>query len=802
MAVLRQALWYGGGRVDAPHLRLIESGVAGDFDLLAGLMIGGGTPLIVKGFDVITTNAINAFATSLQVNVANSLLIHYLASESGSIFSVPSTRAIETLSSTNARVIGGFTANATNYIGLDLRRSSDSSTADIVQFINTITKAENPERVALARTLDYVFIISTSDFGSLSSVCPIAKVVTDSSNRATTITDARPMLGRLGAGGTVPNTKYAYTWPGGRAESGGFNDADKRLNSLKGWLDAAMTRMWELGGGEYWYSPTADRNVTMMRAGTTFTNGEWFEWSGTNLHWRGLTMVFSNSTGWKNTITDQTADASDTAGTGYGSLGTHLNDGDCIYVDIDRTQNATITAAKGQLTTLGTPTVPGSRYILAWRNGTSIFTRGSSFPVGSTFNIATNTSLGIVQLTVAAANPSIPLVVPVDGNGTLANTATTTGFPGVQGVGLGAGTGVAGTGGTTNGAGGTFVGGTGGPGAVGLGQGGSLTGGINTKMGVVGVGGGGTSAFAGGTNGVGVYGIGFSAPGVLGIGGNNNAAASGGDFTGGSAAPALVTHGLALNDQPSYIAKDQGGNVRWLVDHLGFPASRCSQFREEWIGATVGTGAPPAWWTTATGTGTSVTVGYGGTTLGAMAMSSSLGTTNLANGYTYTAQQFFNPTTTTVMALEFEVLLTGTGGNFGFGFSDLVDPSLNSGSGANCIKLLKLASTAHYLVYTGGAGANIDANVSPTGGTTFDRIRIEWHGSATPIGVAAVEGQSANTGKVRVFINETRQVTTVFSGSTTAMSLVLGGRATTVAGTAAIGPILVNWTRFLNNPAL
>jgi hypothetical protein len=511
MAIIKQNIYYGGGRIDAPHLRSIESGVAGDFDVLAGRILAGSSPLIVRGFDVITSGAVGAFATSLQVNTANSLLIHYLASESGSIFNVPSDRAVETLSSTNTRITGGFTASATNYVGIDLRRSSDSATADVMQFINSVTQSETPQRVALARTLDYVFVISTADFGSLSGVCPIAKVTTDSSNRVTAITDARNMLGRLATGGTVPSSTYAYAWPGTRSTSTtSFSNADKAITSLKEWMDAAMTRLWEIGGGERWYSATADRNVTLMRAGTTFSNGEWFEWDATNLHWRGLTMVFDNSTGWKNTISDQTGSS-----TGL----TNLADGECIYVDIDRTSNATVTAAKAVLTTLGTPTVPGSRYILAWRNGANVFTRGSGFPVGAAFTAATTTSLGIVKLSATSGTPTAPVVYNPDANGALTVAATGGNAVGITVTGNGSGAGIFGTGGAT---------------------------------------------------GIGVKGVGTGT-------------GAGGDFTGGATGVGLIVRSSAsTNTAPIFESIDSAGNIRYIFDRYGFPMGRNCIIDENW----------------------------------------------------------------------------------------------------------------------------------------------------------------------------------------------------------------------------
>lgn len=448
MSVERQANLLGQQRLDVPHIRAIESSIAGDFDLLAGRIMAGNNPLIVGGFKLISV-APGTPAISLQIQVAGSVILHPEASENGTIFAVPASRGPETLNAANPRVQGGFTASAVNYIGIDLRRSADSSTADLVQFINADTDAESPKEVPLARTLDYVIIISAQDFSTTPGIAPLAIVTTDAFNNIASATfhaitypaiqDARNYAFRLGQGGTIPNDKYAYTWPGGRNEIGNnsdFGSGDRVISSLKEWMDAVMTRIWELGGGEHWYAATADRNVKMTRTGTTFTNGEYFEWDGTNLHWRGLTFLFDNSNGYKNEVKDQLTDLPGL---------TNLADGECIYIDLDRTQNLTggsaLQPVKAQLLTLSYSTVPGTRFVVAWRVGTYVFSRDSGFPVGATFVPATPTSLGLVELTYAAGTPATPKVAPRDANDQISNTASLTGhgFVGVGGLSGGTG---------------------------------------------------------------------------------------------------------------------------------------------------------------------------------------------------------------------------------------------------------------------------------------------------------------------------------------------------------------------------
>ena len=412
MSALRQQNWLGQQRVDVQHMRALESSVAGDLDLLAGRMIAGEKAVVIEGFKIIIgSGLIGQLSSIIQIDTAGGSLIHYLASENGSIFSVPQDREPETLNTLNPRVKGGFVPGVVNYIGVDLIRQADDSTADLVMFLDANTDSETPKQVPLARTLDYVIVISTQDFNNIKGIAPIAKITTDSGNRITVIEDARNIMWRLANGGTSPNPRGSYAWPGGRRENdiisqsafgvgGGdlFYGGDKEIHSLKEWMDAAMTRIWEIGGGEHWYSLAADRNVHMVKGGTSpFTNGEFFEWDGTNLHWKSLQFVFDNSIEYRNEIANQTTDS---AGL------TDLVDGECVYVDIDRSTLRTVAllnpliARKGTIKGLGGSDPPGNRFVLAWRIGPKIYIRDQSYAVGDTFRNATHLSEGMVRLTL------------------------------------------------------------------------------------------------------------------------------------------------------------------------------------------------------------------------------------------------------------------------------------------------------------------------------------------------------------------------------------------------------------------
>lgn len=429
MAVLRQFNWLGQLRADVPHLRMVESAVAADFDVLAGRLLGGGLPYVARGFTIV--GGTGQAATTLRMATASGVLVHPTASEAGTVLSVPADRAEEVLSATNARVVGAFTPGATNFVGLDLRRAPDDATTDLAYFRDATTLVEAPKSVPLARVLDYRIVISTVDFSALPHVAPVARVVTDAANNVTAIQDARQLLFRLGGGGSTPNAQRTYAWPSGRTDGTTFTTlGDKAIGSLKEWMDAVMTRLWELGGGERWFAPSTDRNIKLVKAGTKFTNGEYFEWDGTHVHWRGLSLVFDNSTALYNDIADQLTDSPGL---------TNLADGECLYVDVDRTANRTggtaLVAAKAPLATLGNGAVPGARWAIVWRKGSNVFIRDEALAVGQiALSVATTASNGIVRLSGTPGSLTDPQVAALNASN-IAIAAGVTRAGGVAGAG-------------------------------------------------------------------------------------------------------------------------------------------------------------------------------------------------------------------------------------------------------------------------------------------------------------------------------------------------------------------------------
>ena len=281
MAIKRRQNWLGQQRVDAPHLKSIESAVSNDFDeLLSGLVTGEGKSYVVRGFKINMPGSIGSSANGLQMIVEDSAFLHGGSNESGTFYTIPTGTPTEILSSTtNDKVEGSFTPNTDNYVGIEFIREVDDITTDQVYFWNPTTNVELTKTVPLALILGYKITITTSNFSS--NVLPIAIVQTDSSNNVISITDRRPLLFRLGtAGFDSPDPFYRYPWSDGREEnfytstsstSDPFAGGDKQIPDMKTFFDVLMSSFQALKGTPYWYSESSGGSVYRLRQDTANT---------------------------------------------------------------------------------------------------------------------------------------------------------------------------------------------------------------------------------------------------------------------------------------------------------------------------------------------------------------------------------------------------------------------------------------------------------------------------------------------------------------------------------------------------
>jgi len=276
--IKRSSNFISNQRIDLSNLRSIESAGRSDFDDLFSGSMTGGNSYVIKGFTISAT--FGNQASSAQLLVADSALLHSQSQTSGTILVLPSSEAPQPLNTvTNSKVVGSFTANADNYVSIEYIRAVDPSTTDTVYLWDPSTQAEISKSIPLALILDYRIVISNSPPSS--NGLPIARIRTNAQNGVSQLEDRRPLFLRLGRGGNnPPNPAYVYPWSQGRDEnpstktdgSGAdpFLGGDKQLLSLKDWMDATMSLIKEIKGTTYWYSPiSASGSITSLAEDTT-----------------------------------------------------------------------------------------------------------------------------------------------------------------------------------------------------------------------------------------------------------------------------------------------------------------------------------------------------------------------------------------------------------------------------------------------------------------------------------------------------------------------------------------------------
>ena len=277
MSVKRSQNFLNQQRVDVPHMRSIESAVRNDFDeLISSFIIGQDASYVIRGFEINMVGAIGASSSSLQMIVENSSILHGKSTQAGTFFQVASGIPNQTINSTtNPAVQGSFTPTALNYVGIEFDRAVDNSTSAQVFLWNPTNKTEISKTVPLAETLNYKIVITSSVWAA--NVLPIAIVETDSSNNTLAVQDRRPMLFRLGSGGSnTPDPFNVYPWTNhteGRTENywesssavSPFRGGDKQILDFKEWADAIMSSLLEIKGTTYWYSENSGGSIIKLR---------------------------------------------------------------------------------------------------------------------------------------------------------------------------------------------------------------------------------------------------------------------------------------------------------------------------------------------------------------------------------------------------------------------------------------------------------------------------------------------------------------------------------------------------------
>lgn len=258
MAVLGRLKIAPNQRLDLPDINAFDSYSAGDWlNFMQGLT--GGSPFILRGFDLINpATLINNPATQVNVNMTAAAMWWPAGSE-GSFFVALPDAAADSVS---------LITSATNYIQARFTLVSGAQDARALWDPGANGGAGGEFTQVVDTEYVLTVVISVNNTGFDADAVSLATVVVNNSNVVTAITDCRPMLFRLGTGGANPDPLHSFLWPNlplgysqtdtvttmtSSGDPNPFQGADKNIQSLKGWMDAVMSRIKDIDGGAKWF---------------------------------------------------------------------------------------------------------------------------------------------------------------------------------------------------------------------------------------------------------------------------------------------------------------------------------------------------------------------------------------------------------------------------------------------------------------------------------------------------------------------------------------------------------------------
>ena len=282
MSVLARVNFTAQQRLDLSHVLEMESFTAFDFRSLVSAFSGNSRPIILRGFEVVGKTGL-----SLSIRVNDSVVFNTLDANSSFYVGLPDDADIVVslpAAQSNVFIEGKFT-NQT-------RSSINQAYWDSIAL--TGEDAGGTEFTASANSQNVVVLeISSNTVGFNVDSIPICRVVT-SSSEVTSMLDARPLMFRLGSGGTTPDFLHKYPWGNSRQESvltgtdvgdatlspfrardsvGSIND--KGLRTYKDWMDAVMTRLCETSGSPLWYTSGINQSyITGLTLNSIFFDSE------------------------------------------------------------------------------------------------------------------------------------------------------------------------------------------------------------------------------------------------------------------------------------------------------------------------------------------------------------------------------------------------------------------------------------------------------------------------------------------------------------------------------------------------
>jgi len=316
MAVLARVHITSQQRLDLPQMLGMESYTAYDFRALIEAFVGSSNPYIARGFEI--TGKSGLFVT---VSIADCFVFNPLDTNGSFYLGAPDAvdQQIELPPSQP-------------FVYLEAKFQNLTQAPVSASYWDPLSVSGNTEGAEFTATQNSQNIIqmelSVNTVGFSTDAIPITVCATSNSD-VTTLSDARPLMFRLGSGGASPNPGYKFPWSPNRGEplttgTGTSNEStssfksrdntgiinDKGIRSFKEMFDALCTRIAEISGSSVWYSSSG----VQAYVGGLSLSGIYFDsightlqpkpdfiysWSGTN-----LSNIGTASASWRANYTD------------------------------------------------------------------------------------------------------------------------------------------------------------------------------------------------------------------------------------------------------------------------------------------------------------------------------------------------------------------------------------------------------------------------------------------------------------------------------------------------------------------
>lgn len=254
-------------RLDLSHLLSAEAFNAFDFRALVTFFTGSNDAYVVRGYEIV-----NKSQLSFQISTADSLVFNPQDQNGSFYFGLSNSEPISiTLAAEKTFYVEAVFANQTqNPVNTAFWNPLALNQDDAAG--NEFSASTNSQNVLI------LTIPAPNLTGFTPGAIPLFKITTGPT-QILSIVDCRPMLFRLGTGGSVPNAGAKFPWAlqrreavntgtaVGQAEDSPFLSKDgsgvlndKGLSTLKEWMDAVMTRIAELTGSPLWYGADLSGN--------------------------------------------------------------------------------------------------------------------------------------------------------------------------------------------------------------------------------------------------------------------------------------------------------------------------------------------------------------------------------------------------------------------------------------------------------------------------------------------------------------------------------------------------------------